>query len=52
MTDPELLRVRFEADVDESEGEEEEDGEGADDYDCTVVVVEPAQLLEDEFKVH
>lgn len=52
MTDPQLLRVCLEADVDESQGEEDEDGEGANNHHSTVIVVEPAELFEDEFEVH
>ena len=52
VADPQALGVGFEPDVEESEGEEEEDGDGAGDDDGPVVEAEPAQFLEDDFKVH
>lgn len=41
MTDPQLLRVCLQSDVDEPQGEEDEDSEGANNHHSTVIVVEP-----------
>ena len=52
MTNPKILRISLESDVQHAHGEDKEDGNGPHHYHCSIVVVKSAQLLKNYLKVH
>lgn len=52
LTDPEALRVSLEPNINESNRENDEDGEGSHEYDDSMMIIESAKFLEDNFEIH